>query len=369
MVHSCPRCRHEFKQKGHYNAHLNRKTPCVSEQVIREEVIRELQEAERSTVKVVDLFSGAGGLTTGFHGDNFKILFGVEHDKFAAQTYSANFQHPMLNKDIRELDADALRAEHGQADIVIGGPPCQGFSMAGKRDTKDPRNSLFMDYLRFVKAFEPKYFVMENVPGILTMKTADGEPVVNIIQNEVKSIGYNLKWKILMACDYGVPQKRRRVIFLGWKEGLAEPSHPEPTHTRETYVCMRDVLLPREDIPTKYYHSPKMIEGFRLRKLHNQSVGKGFGAQFIKDDEPCYTISARYYKDGSDALVRYSDTEIRRLTEKEAARVQSFPDTFVFPVSGVQTYKQIGNAVACKLAGAIGGAILKQFHLPNELGV
>ena len=161
-----------------------------------------------------------------------------------------------------------------------------------------------------------------------------------------------------------MPQKRRRVIFLGWRNDITEPNHPEPTHTKETHVCMRDVLLPRNEVPQKYYHSQKMVDGFAARKLRNKENGKGFGAQFVKEDEPCYTISARYYKDGSDALVRYSENEIRRLTEKEVARVQSFPEDFVFPCSGVQTYKQIGNAVACKLAGAIGSSLLKQLHSP-----
>jgi len=317
---------------------------------------------ESTAYKVVDLFSGAGGLTMGFTDPRYKVLFGVEHDKYAAQTYSANFEHPMLNEDICKLNTDELVAQYGKADLVIGGPPCQGFSMAGKRDTKDPRNSLFMEYLRFVRAFEPKYFVMENVPGILTMKTAAGELVVNIIQSEVNAIGYNLKWKILLACDYGVPQKRRRVIFLGWRNGVPEPEQPAPTHTKDTYVCMRDVLLPREEVASKYYHSQKMIDGFKARKERNEKNGKGFGAQMIKDDQPCYTISARYYKDGSDALVQYSEDAIRKLTEKEAARVQSFPDTFKWPCSAVQTYKQIGNAVACKLASAIGGALLERLH-------
>jgi DNA (cytosine-5)-methyltransferase 1 len=340
----------------------------VSEDIIREQVKQELEIKTSPKVKVVDLFSGAGGLTMGFRDPSFEVLFGVEHDAPAARTYSANFNHPMLNEDIRNLNADALVEKYGRADIVIGGPPCQGFSMAGKRDTKDPRNSLFMDYLRFVSAFRPKYFVMENVPGILTMKTSDGRLVSDIIREEVDAAGYSLKWKILLAADFGVPQKRRRVIFLGWRKDVDEPTHPEPTHTKDTYVCMRDILLPRNEVLPKYYHSQKMIDGFASRKLRNEANGKGFGAQFVKDDEPCYTISARYHKDGSDALVKYSDNEIRRLTEKEVARVQSFPDDFVFPCSGVQTYKQIGNAVACKLAVAIGGSLLKHLHPADDLG-
>jgi DNA (cytosine-5)-methyltransferase 1 len=310
--------------------------------------------------KVVDLFSGAGGLTYGFN-KHFNILFGVEHDRDAAKTYSANFTHPMLNKDICSLDTNELVKTYGKADVVIGGPPCQGFSMAGKRDNKDPRNSLFMEYLRFVKAFEPKCFIMENVPGILTMKTASGEFVRDIIKAEVEALGYQLKWEKLYAPDYGIPQKRRRIIFIGWKG--VEPQFPSKTHTKETYVPIRTILLPREEVPEKYYHSQKMIAGFFARLKKNKESGKGFGAQFIKEGEPCYTISARYYKDGCDALVRYSDTEIRKLTEKEAARVQTFPDTFVFPVSSVQTYKQIGNAVPCNLGELIASQLLKLFQL------
>jgi DNA (cytosine-5)-methyltransferase 1 len=348
--HTCNKCSKKFSRKSGLVAHMKRKTPCVQE------------SATTDSFKVVDLFSGAGGLTVGFMDHGYNVLFGVEHDKPAAQTYSANFNHPMLNEDIRALDTDALVAQYGKADVVIGGPPCQGFSMAGKRDTKDPRNSLFMEYLRFVRAFDPKYFIMENVPGILTMKTASGELVADIIRSEVNAIGYNLKWKILLACDFGVPQKRRRVFFLGWRKDVVEPEHPLPTHTPETYVCMRDVLTPRENVPLKYYHSQKMITGFRTRKERNEKNGKGFGAQIVKEDQPCYTLSARYYKDGSDALVQYSEDSVRKLTEKEAAKVQSFPDTFKWPCSSVQTYKQIGNAVACKVASNVAGAILKCLH-------
>ena len=362
VEYTCSKCSKKFYQKGHYNRHLERKTSCISEDIIREKVKHELEIKASPKIKVVDLFSGAGGLTIGFNGPEFEVLFGVEHDEHAARTYSANFKHPMLNQDIRTLNVDTLVEKYGKADIVIGGPPCQGFSMAGKRDIKDPRNSLFMDYLRFVSAFRPKYFVMENVPGILTMKTAEGVLVSSIIQSEVSNIGYNLKWKILLAADFGVPQKRRRVIFLGWRNDVSEPNHPDPTHTKETYVCMRDVLLPRSEVNQKYFHSQKMVDGFSARKLRNKENGKGFGAQFVKEDEPCYTISARYYKDGSDALVRYSENEIRRLTEKEVARVQSFPDNFIFPCSGVQTYKQFGNAVACKLGIAISSSLLKHLH-------
>jgi DNA (cytosine-5)-methyltransferase 1 len=195
------------------------------------------------------------------------------------------------------------------------------------------------------------------------MKNAGGDFVKDIIATEVSKLGYSLKYEKMYAPDYGVPQKRRRVIFLGWKSDISEPSFPLPTHTPDTYVCMKDVLIAKNEVPLKYYHSQKMITGFMERLKKNKENGKGFGAQFINENQPCYTISARYYKDGCDALVKYSDTEIRKLTEKEAARVQTFPDSFVFPVSSVQTYKQIGNAVPCLLGYIIAKSILKSLNL------
>jgi DNA (cytosine-5)-methyltransferase 1 len=309
--------------------------------------------------KVIDLFSGAGGLTQGFS-KNYHVLFAIEHDKDAAKTYSANFDHPMINEDITKIDGENLLKQYGKVDVIIGGPPCQGFSMAGKRDNKDPRNSLFMDYLRFVRIFEPSCFILENVPGILTMKTSSNESVLNILISEVENLGYKIKYKKLYAPDYGIPQKRRRVIFLAWKN--KEPEFPLETHTKETYIPIKTILFPKDEIPEKYYHSQKMIDGIFARLKKNKELGKGFGAQFIKEDEPCYTISARYYKDGCDALVKYSNTEIRKLTEKEVARIQTFPDSFIFPVSSMQTYKQIGNAVPCKLGEVIATSILKLFH-------
>jgi DNA (cytosine-5)-methyltransferase 1 len=363
VTYSCAKCKKDFTQKGHYTSHMNRKTPCVTEERLREIIKEETKLRSENNPKAVDLFSGAGGLTQGFVDAGYTILFGVEHDEHAARTYSANFKHPMLNVDICKINAEELVQQYGVADVVFGGPPCQGFSMAGKRDNKDPRNSLFMDYLRFVNAFQPTYFVMENVPGILTMKTESGEFVKDILQSEVQRIGYTLKFQKLYAPDYGVPQKRKRVIFLGWKNGSVEPQFPIPTHTKETYVPIKDILLPKEDVPSKYFHSQKMIDGFFSRLKKNKETGKGFGAQFIKLDEPCYTISARYYKDGCDALVKYSDTEIRKLTEQEVARIQTFPDNFKFVSSSIQTYKQIGNAVPCRLASVIASQILEFLNL------
>ena len=337
---------------------------------------------------VVDLFNGAGGMSTGFEMAGFEVALGVEYIPRFAETFALN--HPKSKSlciDIRELSNEHL-LEHldgKQIDVVTGGPPCQGFSGAGRRDPKDPRNSLFMDFVRVVKTIQPRYFVMENVPGILTMKNGNGDLVIEIIKQEFNKIGYYVEWKKLLAADYGVPQKRRRVIFIGCpfdenKEPLFPVIYPKQTHSEdggsqmtlssdvspmERWVGAGTVLLSKEDAPEKSFHSQRMIDGFRRRKEKNKAKGKGFGWQIIDPDKPCYTISARYWKDGSDALIQYSENEVRMLTQGEAAAIQTFPENYQFCGSKKDVYMQIGNAVPCLLAKAIAESILPYVTPPE----
>ena len=316
-------------------------------------------------LKVIDLFAGAGGFSTGFEStDLFKVIYANEYiDKFC-QTYIQNHKDTEVQcKDIRQVKLDEVKKliDNQTVDVIIGGPPCQGYSMAGRRDKKDPRNSLFMDFVRFVKYFERKYFVMENVGGILTMKNANNELVKNIIMEEFKKIGYNVEYKKLLASNYGVPQNRRRVFFIGTKR-KQEIIFPEPTHNKTNRVAVKTVLFDKNDVDKSFFHSQKMIDGFVRRKAANKAKGYGFGAQYLRLDEPSFTISARYGKDGSDALVKYSDTEVRMLTMREAARIQTFPDTYEFVGSKKDVYMQIGNAVPCLLAKHIALSIKKMYN-------
>ena len=328
-------------------------------------------------LQIVDLFSGAGGMSTGFEMAGFEVALGVEYIERFSETFAKNHPNAItLNKDIREVsEEEVLELLDGKKiDVVIGGPPCQGFSGAGRRDPKDPRNSLFMDFVRIVGALNPTYFVMENVPGILNMRNANDELVVEIIKNEFKKIGYFVEWRKLLAADYGVPQKRRRVIFIGCRLDsktqlpIMPIVYPKQTHTAKVekistldvglpklkkWVGAGTVLLSKEDAPEKSFHTQKMIDGFRRRKARNKANGKGFGWQIIDPEKPCYTISARYWKDGSDALVMYSDTEVRMLTHGEAAAIQTFPKDYEFVGSKKEIWMQIGNAVPCLLAKAI----------------
>lgn len=231
---------------------------------------------------------------------------------------------------------------------------CQGFSIAGKRDKNDPRNSLFMEYVKYLDYFQPKAFMLENVIGILSMKTGDGNHVIDII---LDSLGrnYNCITCKLYASDFEVPQNRRRTIIIGIRKDLNKhPYEPQPILSVVNRVPVGTFLLPREQVDNSYYLSDRARDGIMRKKQQSRENGNGFGAQFLDINKPSYTIPARYWKDGYDALVKYSDNEIRRLTILELQRIQSFPDNFQFQGSKKDIIIQIGNAVACRFAYHLG---------------
>jgi len=315
-----------------------------------------------SQLKVVDVFCGAGGLSTGFKQAGFNIILGMDFDKNALQTYKHN--HPetiVVNDDITTVKEKDLKnlVGYNNVDMVIGGPPCQGFSLAGRRDPKDPRNSLFMDFLRIVEILNPKIFVMENVPGLLSMKTSNGQSVFEIIESESQKRGYKIKRYLLNAAEYGVPQKRKRIFLIGSKNGEINLLLSKKSKIRG----VNTILIEKEKIPKTYFYSEKMIRGFKRREKINKKLGRGFGWRFLDPSEPSYTISARYGKDGAEALIKYSDKEIRKLTEEECALIQSFPRKYKFLGSKSSKYRQIGNAVPPKLAFNVAKAIKQAIEI------
>jgi DNA (cytosine-5)-methyltransferase 1 len=310
-------------------------------------------------MNVLDLFCGAGGFSQGFIQKKFNILLGIEVIPNFAQTFKQNHNTKCIVDDICNVTIDQIKkkTKNKDIDVIIGGPPCQAFSQAGKRDPNDPRSNLFKEYLRIVNEVKPKIFVMENVVGILTVKNKKGNLVKDDIIKKFKKIGYNVTYQKLIASDYGVPQMRKRIIFVGTPiNSPIEFKFPKPTH-ENNHIGVGTVLLKRKEVDEKYYHSQKMIDGFNKRKEANKKKGKGFGAQVLDLDKPSYTISSRYWKDGADALVKYSETKIRKLTELECARIQTFPDDYNFFGTKVQVYQQIGNAVPCLLAQHIAKSV------------
>ncbi len=188
------------------------------------------------TMKVLDTFAGAGGFSLGFDlTGNYEIIGAIEHDQWAADTFK--FNHPnstVLVGDIQQFDKDLLLETFEKPDIILGGPPCQGFSIANRKggDPSDPRNSLFKEFIRLGEIFEPQIMIMENVPNLAKALTHDKKRVLDIIIKELENLGYYVYHSILSATDYGVPQIRKRLIIIASKEVLDKP-FPEPTHTTE----------------------------------------------------------------------------------------------------------------------------------------
>lgn len=312
---------------------------------------------------VLDLFCGCGGMSKGLHDAGFEILAGIDIWDKAIDNYKKNYKHTAICADLKTLSANDFNKNYNKdnkkIDIIVGGPPCQGFSIAGKRNTNDPRNSLFMEYVKYLDFFQPKAFIMENVIGILSMKTEKNEKVINIIKQQLEK-NYNIIITKLYASDFEVPQNRRRTIIIGIHKSLKKnPSEPIPILSENERIAVKTILLKKENIDKKYFLSEKAITGINNKKQKSLEKGAGFGAQYLDLNKPSYTIPARYWKDGYDALVKYSDTEIRRLTILELKRIQTFPDDYILEGSNKDIIMQIGNAVACRFAYHLGKYLIK----------
>jgi len=356
---------------------------------------------------LIDLFAGAGGISEGFRKAGFKIISANEFDLEIATTYSKN--HPetkVLVKDIASIKPSELLNGHKEVDVIVGGPPCQGFSMAGKRIRDngaflgDPRNQLFYEFYRIVKAIRPKVFLMENVPAILNMR--DGS-IKNRIINIFSNLGYKTDVNVLLAANFGVPQMRKRAVFIGNRLDISpEKMYPEETHgpgRKLPYVTAGEAIL---DLPlikagdgtfeNKYdkkednsyqrerrknskilynhqapRHSKKIVTILKMieegqgrshlpKTLQTKSIHSGaFGR--IDRLKPAYTITTRF---DTPSVGRVTHPIVNRsLTPREAARIQSFDDNFIFIGSRSSVGKQIGNAVPPLMAYAIAKQIIK----------
>lgn len=312
-------------------------------------------------LNVIDLFCGCGGMTTGLINAGLNIVAGIDIWDKAIESYKSNHEHLAICADLTKLPPNILKKKYNlkqKIDLIVGGPPCQGFSIAGKRDKNDPRNSLFMEYHKYIEFFKPKAFIMENVIGILSMKTQNGEKVIDII-TELLGENYNLTINKLYASDFEVPQNRRRTIIIGVRKDLnIIPKEINPILSIDKRIPVKNILEDENDVDQKYFLSERAINGINKKREKSKQNGKGFGAQFLDFEKPSYTIPARYWKDGYDALVKYSDKRIRRLTINELKRIQSFPEDYIIKGSKKDIIMQIGNAVACRFAYHLGKYIM-----------
>lgn len=351
-------------------------------------------------MKVIDLFAGSGGLSLGFMKDGHNIISAVEYDENIALSYKEN--HPDTNVIVDDIkNVDNLKFfEEGSADIIIGGPPCQGFSMAGSRIRNDfiddPRNYLFKHYFNIVKLVKPSFFIMENVKGLMTMQGGDiFNEILKIFSDSEMLDGkaYNVNYKLVKGTDFGIPQKRERLIIIGtlqndydfdeiWSKTKDDISAEIPTYFNKVTIYDAISNLPgttkdgfidnpkpetdyqmqlasNSDIisnHTKTNHSNKAIERMKqvspgenytsinetINSVHSGSYGR------LEWDKPGLTITTRFDTPSGGRFIH--PVENRTLSPREAARIQSFPDDYVFYGNKTSIATQIGNAVPPKIS-------------------
>ncbi|MEQ2595830.1 DNA cytosine methyltransferase [[Clostridium] symbiosum] len=341
-------------------------------------------------LNTIDLFCGCGGLSYGFESAGFDILLGIDNDAKALETFELNHKGAKsICGDITQItyeeDIKPL-IDNKKIDIIIGGPPCQGMSLSGPRKLDDPRNKLYLSYIRLVREIQPVAFVIENVPGLVGL--FDGKIKDSIIE-EFTKMGYSIKFRILCSSDYGVPQSRRRVVFVGMKDGEFE--YPEPLKNIISCSMALSDLPPLEDGVgeecSEYITEPQNDYQKRMR-LHSKTVSNHIAANHSEKVRNIISMvpDGGNYKDLPDeyrhsrnfhvAWTRFSsdrpaptiDTGHRHHfhykynrvpTVRECARLQSFPDDFIFLGNKTQQFRQVGNAVPPLLAQCIGEQLKK----------
>lgn len=290
--------------------------------------------------KMIDLFAGIGGTRLGFqlHG-NVKSVFSSEWDKFAQKTYRANFGE-VPQGDITEIDEKDV-PDH---DILVGGFPCQAFSQAGlKKGFDDARGTLFFDIARILNEKRPKAFLLENVKNL---RSHDKGKTFEIIVNTLNELDYHVSTSILRARDFGVPQNRERIYIVGFDKRTLK-NYEKFTFPTPLNVETKVGHILQKDVSDKYTISDRLWKGHQRRKEEHKTKGNGFGYSIFNEMSPyTNTISARYYKDGSEILIENKGSNPRKITPREAARLQGFPEEFIIPVSDTQAYKQFGNSVS-----------------------
>lgn len=362
---------------------------------------------------VVSLFSGCGGLDIGFHKSGYKILWANDNFKDACSTYCKNIGNHIICNDIFKIELTNIPA----ADLLIGGPPCQGFSGVGKRNPDDSRSMLVWRYLEIVNTIKPKIFLFENVTGIKSAKTSDGKMVLDELERQFNLIGYRTNIHLLNAADYGVPQRRRRVFIVGNILNINIDA-PPPTHSEKvlglkkwvsSFDALSDLSEPSDNGVVSYNKPPDNDYLKYLRSIGGKTTDMHFvpyasetdriiishvkpGGNYmdIPDDvstkrimyfkktggrtttygrldpkKPAYTINTHFNRPNVGCNIHYSKN--RMITIREGLRLQSFPDDFSLSSKSKRNYYiQVGNAVPPLLAKAWAIHLQKYFNIINK---
>jgi DNA (cytosine-5)-methyltransferase 1 len=350
--------------------------------------------------KALDFFCGIGGLAIGMERAGFDAIGGIDIWEKAKRTFEHNLGLDCMLADLKEISADDIKShfgiEDGDVDLIVGGPPCQGFSTVGKRDLDDPRNQLWRHYRDLVGELRPYYVLIENVEGMVVDNNGQVRDRVIEAFNE---IGYQMKARVLTAADYGVPQLRKRVFFLGWIDGIIEPRYPVPTHDKAEYVSVEEAIF---DLPELgpgekaevYTVGPQTSYQEQYRgdavRLHNHEaanhtkklverishVPDGGNRTSIPDDlqpksgfhnsysrlaswKPSVAVTSNMRKPSSARCTH--PKQDRGLTVREGLRLQTFDDDFIVLGSRTSQYELVGNAVPPLLAERVGEKIIEAY--------
>lgn len=324
---------------------------------------------KRPSFKFIDLFAGIGGFRMAFQNLNGKCVFTSEWNKFSQKTYEANYGEVPFG-DITKVNEENI-PDH---DILLAGFPCQPFSIAGVSKKKslgrehgfkdETQGTLFFDIVRILERKRPKAFLLENVKNLVSH---DKGNTFKVIKGTLEELGYSVYTKVLDGKHF-VPQHRERIFIVGFdkhifkgEESFEFPDLPEANHIVEEILD--------EEVDVKYTLSDKLWSYLQAYAQKHREKGNGFGFGLIDFEGITRTISARYYKDGSEILIPQEGINPRRLTPRECARLQGYPEEFIIPVSDTQAYKQFGNSVVMPLVQHIGNSIIKILltHEPKKV--
>ncbi len=329
------------------------------------------------SISVIDLFCGAGGLSYGIGACGARVVAGFDNDKASLNTFKKN--HPNSNGFLTDLSNDIPNiGEFSGIDLVVGGPPCQGFSISGKRDPKDVRNQLYKAYFKTLSLLKPKAFILENVPNMISM---DSGHFKDAVLNSLGELGYKINVQVILASEFGVPQNRRRVFFFGSKQGYFELEKTQETNLISCKDAISDLPDYDQDNGASYASNPLSIFQKEIRR-GSQGVWNHVLTNHSQQTQEIISLvpDGGNYKDLPSQLqqtrkvniawTRFSSSKPsftidtghrhhfhyqynRVPTIRESARLQSFPDTFIFYGTKTSQYRQVGNAVPPLLAKII----------------
>jgi len=321
----------------------------------------------------IDLFAGIGGVKLGLEKAGFKVIFSNDIDLYCKQTFDHNFRDKLVLGDIRNIQSSQFPTDY---ELLAAGFPCQPFSMAGhKLGFNDPRGSLFFEVVRIIKDTKPKAILLENVQHLRHHN--GGDTLKQMIKILEKDLGYKTFVDVLNSRDFGLPQNRSRIYIVGFKN---ETDFEFPKPIKKDGLKIKDILEKRR-VEDSYFLSQKYYEGLVRHKQRHQKMGHGFGFNILKPDGVSFALVVGnmgrernliqdkprkgFHKSGMDKLGSKNNAGIRKLTIRECARLQGFPDNFDFPVTKTQAYKQLGNTVSVPVIKAIAKRIYRSLTLKN----